>query len=194
MKNQIAEILKASGNEEAFPIVEIGGEYMLIDTTAKPLTVAFSDPNLDFVKDAKTARDRQHRQLGQISTLCRSLDVLRRFMNKGQFACLADLTKNSEERDFFKSVVNKLASQLVNMPKLYETDGDQSALFTVHLFGASGRDFYIKEMDLQTGECFGFIKAIGNPAELGYFNLNEISAHVEFDFHFEPVTLGTLRA
>ena len=148
MKYQIAEILKVSGNKEAFPIVEIDGTFYLIDTTAQPLQIAFSDASLDFVKDAKTARDRQHRHLGQISTLCRSFAILRPFMNKGQFACLADLTKNSEERDFFKSVTNKLASQLVNMPKLYETDGDQSALFSVHLFGASGRDFYIKEMDL----------------------------------------------
>ena len=142
MKNQIAEILKVSGNKEAFPIVEI--------------------------------------------TLCRSLDVLRPLMSKSQFSVLADMVCNSEEKDFFKSVAVKLAGQLLDMPKLYATDGKTDAVFPIHLF-TSSLDFWIKELDLATGEAFGLIKQYGDTS-LGYFNLNELRRHAEFDFHFEPAT------
>ena len=90
------------------------------------------------------------------------------------------------------------------MPNLYETDGQgdkakiQAKLFTPD----SSFTWYILEMDLESGDCFGMVTSNLNYNELeyGYFNLNEIKTvrgqlglPVERDQYFGRKTVGELK-
>jgi hypothetical protein len=62
-------------------------------------------------------------------------------------------------------------------PKLYSQDEKDSSevKVTVKIFDpCSNWTWYVTEYDSQTGRCFGLVK--GLEAELGYFDLNELSA------------------
>lgn len=86
-----------------------------------------------------------------------------------------------------------------DIPSLYEQDGKGSnAIAYVKLFTPdSNFTWYITELDLEEGLCFGLINAFEK--ELGYFSLEEISnikgplgLKVERDISFKPSKLKDL--
>ena len=82
-------------------------------------------------------------------------------------------------------------------PRLYETDGQgREAIATAHFFSCSGWDWYMTELDPETGEAFGLVKGFAD--ELGYFSILEFEQinrrHgfqvIERDEHFRPCRLS----
>lgn len=85
-------------------------------------------------------------------------------------------------------------------PMLYGTDGQgMEAAATAHFFSPlSGWDWYMTELDPETGEAFGLV--IGFARELGYFSIRELDEinrrHgfelIERDAHFKPCKLSEI--
>lgn len=89
-----------------------------------------------------------------------------------------------------------------NIPPLYEQDGKgDSALVYVKLFDPAGNwTWYLTEYGgVEDGIAFGLVD--GDEPELGYINLNELSAiggkglrpPIERDIHWTPRTLREVR-
>lgn len=90
------------------------------------------------------------------------------------------------------------------IPGMYAQDGlpDEDHVVYVHYFAASG-DWWITELDPDTGEAFGYVKMAANPegAEWGYVYLPELETVnvlgglviVERDLHWEPARFGDIR-
>lgn len=87
---------------------------------------------------------------------------------------------------------------LKSTPRLYETEGQgHEATVTAHYFSTfSGWDWYMTELDPETGEAFGL--AVGFARELGYFSIREFEEinrrrgfeFIERDTGFRPCKLS----
>ena len=90
------------------------------------------------------------------------------------------------------------------IPPLYgtqDTSPYDKVMVWVRLFSiANDWTWYITEWDPKTGQCFGLVN--GFEAELGYFDLNELSEvnwiantpAIERDLHWPARSLGRVRA
>ena len=85
------------------------------------------------------------------------------------------------------------------IPPLYAHDGVGDAVAYVHLFCCySGWDWYITELDGESGEAFGLVK--GLEVEWGYFSIPEMEGVntskgfevIERDEHFSPVPVSRI--
>lgn len=84
------------------------------------------------------------------------------------------------------------------IPMLGATEGKgDAALVRAHYF-VGGWDWYVLELDRETGDAFGLVK--GFETEYGYFNLPELEGvlaggmfPVERDCYWDAVPVGTLR-
>ena len=89
------------------------------------------------------------------------------------------------------------------IPALYANENVWSyddVLAVAKLFSPyTGWRWYITEMDLNTGTCFGLVE--GFEVELGYFSLTELAEvtvlggvpAVERDMYWQPKTIGEIR-
>lgn len=121
------------------------------------------------------------------------LVFIRKFFNKSQFLVFMDYISHSEEKKFFKSQVNHFYSILKQVPKLYGQDCKQEKIAYLHYFTPNA-DWYVLEVNEDTGEMFGLVKMYGNYPEYGYFYISElISVNAEFDMYFEPINLKNIK-
>lgn len=83
------------------------------------------------------------------------------------------------------------------IPPLYAQDGAEDPIAYVHLFSClNGWDWYIAELDRESGEAFGLVK--GFETEWGYFSIPEMEnlnrskgfEVIERDEHFAPASMG----
>lgn len=93
---------------------------------------------------------------------------------------------------------------LRRIPAIYATENTPAADKTVwvHYFAASG-DWYLTELDQETGEAYGYVKLAAYPegAEWGYFDLGELEqvsvfnglVIVERDMHWTPVKFSEVK-
>lgn len=86
---------------------------------------------------------------------------------------------------------------LANIPGLYETEDIRLDDKVLHLhYFVGGSDWYIAELDPETGEAFGWAQMAPGCGEWGYISLPELAAvqarafgmvlPVERDLHFTP--------
>jgi hypothetical protein len=94
-----------------------------------------------------------------------------------------------------RSVLKRMADRIDHIPALYETDGDNEAKCLLHYFDTCGAaDWYVFEVDAETGNAFGFVTYSGNmsdhDAEYGYIDLKDLckSARINLDLHFSGIT------
>ena len=89
--------------------------------------------------------------------------------------------------------VQKAAKMFRDTPPLGATEGqpEEVAKVALHYFGGNS-DWYIKELDLETGEAFGFAVLNGDTenAEYGYINLRELarSNYAQLDLYWDANT------
>jgi hypothetical protein len=120
-----------------------------------------------------------------------ALQSLKPFINQGQLRRLAELVRNSEEREFFRAKVMELVNLIETMPRPYQQDGlGDEAIVYLHYFHGSA-DFHITERDSTEEQHQAFGRAnIGYGAELGYISIQElIENQVELDLHWTPKPL-----
>lgn len=111
-------------------------------------------------------------------------------------------TESQRERrghDFYPS-----SSQLVAVPAPYATEEVPCEEKILHLhYFAGGSDWWVAEVDQQTGQAFGFARTGGyEPGEWGYFDLPDLERVqartaagpmvIERDLHWTPHTLPEL--
>ena len=134
-----------------------------------------------------------------------ALKSLTGFIGRSQTACVRDLIRTSEERDFFIDKMVELDQRIKAMPVTYQQDGlGDNAIAYLHYFTA-GSDFYITEKDKVSKDdepadfqvqAYGYAILNGDEqnAECGYISLPEIlRCNAELDFHFTPATLGSIK-
>ena len=92
-------------------------------------------------------------------------------------------------------VLDDMAQAIDHIPQLYETDGNNEAVCQLHYFDTAGSaDWYIFEVDMTTGDAFGFVNLSGefdDPyAEYGYVNVFELckNARINLDLYFDGIT------
>lgn len=82
---------------------------------------------------------------------------------------------------------------LAKIPKLYETESTPAPdkMIWLHYFSPGG-DYYIAELDTETGEAFGYTRYSHYPdgAEWGYISLPELE---RVTTHVEIVGIGSAR-
>lgn len=99
---------------------------------------------------------------------------------------------------------NFLPPKSVKVPALYQTERIPTAdkIIAVHYFMAGG-DWYITEMNRETGEAFGYTRLAAFPegAEWGNIDLSELEqlsalrglVIIERDLYWEPVKFSEIR-
>ena len=102
-----------------------------------------------------------------------------------------------EERGFFRDAFRALEKTISSMPVTYGQDGlGDNAVVHLHYFCGAG-DWWITEKDIVGGvdQAFGLVD-LGNGPELGYISIRELLTlkAMNVDLHFEPQTLGELKA
>lgn len=104
---------------------------------------------------------------------------------------------DDETGPHFRKLLKKTEEKIKAVPSLYSGE-EQGLKARVHLhYYVGGTDFYVSEMDQETGETFGFACINGDRenAELGYNNISEIISipWIELDLYFDnSVTLGEI--
>jgi hypothetical protein len=88
------------------------------------------------------------------------------------------------------------AEVLANIPKLYGTEDVPTADKIVHLhYFCGSADWFITELDPETGEAFGWAEILAGCGEWGYVSLPELATLVagpfvvERDLHWSPKTI-----
>ena len=106
-----------------------------------------------------------------------------------------DLIETQRRRRGHKFYPTKAA----RVPALGATEHVKDPIVRAHYFVGSS-DWYVLEMDPETGEAFGLADIFGNGGELGYFSLVELEATtmrgflvVERDMHWTPKPLSKVR-
>jgi hypothetical protein len=133
-----------------------------------------------------------------MSKLTQSLDIIRPFLSRIQFA-LMKTGASDVEGNYFRDKIHTLAKLIEHMPRTHGQDGlGDQAIAYLHYF-KGGADWYITELDIETPDepgqhqAFGLVN-LGHGAELGYISIPELVANgVELDLHFSPTTLATLK-
>lgn len=137
-------------------------------------------------------------QSQQIKTVKDAIDVVRPFVSRQQFLVMEELSRTSEEKEFFQEKLLEYANRIAGMAKSYEQDGKgEEAVVFLHYFHG-GSDWYITEKDQDGGvqQAFGYAVLNGDEqnAELGYISIEEMTGlGVELDLHFDPRTLGEVK-
>ena len=134
-----------------------------------------------------------------------ALKNLAGFIGPSQTACLRELIRTAEERDYFIDKMIEFDSRIAAMPVTYQQDGlGDSAIAHLHYFTA-GADAWITEKDKGAPgdapedfqvQAYGFVRHASMPdcAETGYVSIPELLAcGAELDFHFPPTTLAAIR-
>lgn len=126
--------------------------------------------------------------------------ILKQFVPKQQGRVLDALLIDSEEKDFFKDMLEKLTTHIEKMPKSYEQDGlgDNAVVHLHYFYGSSDWWIIEKDTDDEQHQAFGFVRLNGmtHCAELGYISINELvglGVGVELDLYWEPKTLGEIK-
>ncbi len=124
--------------------------------------------------------------------------TLRKFVNPSQIQVMVQCARG-EEGEYFRSMIERLASLVTTMPKTYDQDGmGDAAVVHLHYFRGN-MDWFITERDAETPEepgqhqAFG-LADIGYGGELGYISIVELIRNgVEIDLYWKPCTLGELK-
>lgn len=90
----------------------------------------------------------------------------------------------------------EITQAIDNTPVTYAGNGGEDAPVLLHYFSPT-MDWYIFERDCEgdgTEQAYGFAASQYN-GELGYININELTADatVNIDFYFTPKTLGEIQ-
>lgn len=115
------------------------------------------------------------------------INFLKNYIPKGELSCLLDSAKG-EEGEFFRELLAETEQKIRAVPPLYANEEiGLEAPIRLHYFGG-GIDFYISELDQDTGEAFG----IGSiyEKELGALSIPEIVAtnRLELDLYWNDKT------
>jgi len=125
-----------------------------------------------------------------------TLDVLHKFKVIGmlQYRTLREFILQSEESDFFATIVGEVANIVADTPDLYSQDGaGEKAIVHLHYFNGN-YDAWITELNLGTRIAFGKASFGGaSEAEYGYISLQELfDNNVELDLYWTPKPIGEI--
>lgn len=129
-------------------------------------------------------------------SILRTIEAVRPFVPVMQLRCLVDGLRG-EEREFFRGALRDLEKTVTSMPVTYAQDGlgDDAVVHLHYFFGDC--DWWITEKDMDGGvdQAFGMVD-LGYGPELGYISISELVSMkgMDLDLHWEPVTLGELKA
>jgi len=127
--------------------------------------------------------------------LSRKIKELSPFVGDAQLKVLYTMALGEEYEEGLR-ILSKLHDTILTMPKSYESDGQgDKAIAHLHYFNPSS-DAYITERDMEDEQqqAFGLMSLNGNPPELGYINLKELTDNgFEIDCHYEPISLAEIR-
>lgn len=84
------------------------------------------------------------------------------------------------------------------IPNLYGQDGKGDDAIVYLKFFLHGFTWFLTELDLETGEAFGYVHNAQGDSELGYFSMTELAnthhiCSVERDKFFKKRTLGEVK-
>ena len=117
-------------------------------------------------------------------------DTFAKFTGKSQFAAVAAFARG-EEGQFFQDKVAEVAAIVRGAPAIGSTDGQGDRAPVILHFFHGGSDWWISELDQNSGEMFGLADIFGDGGELGYIDRDELLANgVELDLHWTPKTRG----
>lgn len=135
-----------------------------------------------------------------LASLNSETGFFRHWMGRSQRMAIAEVIRGEEGQSFIDLLVN-LKYVIENMPRTYETDGQQMKDKVVHLhyFGGSV-DAWIVERDMGDSkyqaeigpqhQAFGPITLVSEPigdSEWGYISIQELIGNgIELDLHWEP--------
>jgi len=109
---------------------------------------------------------------------------------------LVVIMRSRELRQVFADMAERTV-----VPALYETENNNEAQAIFHYLDTCGSaDWYVFEVDLETGEGFGFVTFSGDitdpDAEFGYVDLKPLinSARINLDLHFGGITKADITA
>lgn len=99
-----------------------------------------------------------------------------------------------------KQVLEDMANSIDHIPAIYETDGADDAKCVLHYFDIeSSADWYVFEVDFDSGEMFGFATLSGDiadhNAEFGYIDLDDLISlgRINLDMHFDGITKSEIK-
>lgn len=126
----------------------------------------------------------------------KTLDMLNKFKIIGtlQYRTLREFILQSEESDFFATIVGEVANIVADTPDLYsQEDAGEKAIVRLHYF-LSNYDAWITELNLGTCEAFGKASFAGaSEAEYGYISLQELfDNNVELDLYWTPKPISEI--
>jgi hypothetical protein len=124
----------------------------------------------------------------------KTLDMMNKFKVIGmlQYRTLREFILQSEESDFFATIVGEVANIVADTPDLYSQDGaGEKAIVHLHYFNGN-YDAWITELNLGTRVAFGKASSSGaSDAEYGYISLQELFDNdVELDLYWTPIPIG----
>jgi hypothetical protein len=121
--------------------------------------------------------------------------ITAQFLGTAQKIALAEACEGEEGAHFAKLLLD-LGHLLETMPKNYEQDGKgDDAIAYLHYF-LGGMDWFITERDMEDEQlqAFGYADLGMGCAELGYINIQEITAlRAELDLYWTPKTLAEIK-
>ncbi len=158
-----------------------------VETTVinAPVILPVAEPK----KIAKVKADKK------ISTAALFTENIKMFLPEFQIKIIKKQMEG-EEKDYFIDLLVNLDHIIEQMPKTYETDGQDENKKMVYLhYFSSGSDWYILEKDSEKDQlqAFGYVILNGDfqNAEYGYISIEELKSigRIELDFNFTPQPL-----
>ena len=119
--------------------------------------------------------------------------MLSNFINPQQLEVLDDLQRNSEEKEFFVTMLQELTTRIKNMPATKETEEQNDPVIFLHYF-TGGCDWMLIEKDINEdqNQAFGYAN-LGYGYEAGYISIAELlQNNVEIDLYFTPQPVSKL--
>lgn len=152
-----------------------------------------------FVNTIPTAAPVLKPSTANIRELDNALQLLAKFMPRGEHTVFRLAARSGEERQHFIDTAIDLARRIQQMPHTYQTDGQgDAAIVHLHYF-AGGSDWYITEKDKDgdgTTQAFGWVILNGDTqcAELGYVCIAElVELGIELDLYWTPTPLAEVK-
>ncbi len=120
-----------------------------------------------------------------------NIGFLKNYVPKSELLALVHNTRG-EEGEYFKELLEDTEMAIRAVPPIYGArDKGTEARVLLHYFGGA-TDFWITELDPETGDAFGFACLNGDRpnAELGYSNVFEIVStdRLELDLYWDDTT------
>lgn len=128
------------------------------------------------------------------------------WMPIGQRQAIGHIIAKSEEREWFIQRLKTLRERIEQMPKTYDTNGQEDPVAHLKYFGGPVTA-YITEKDVGDNldgpwtpdteqiQAYGRIGILPSYPEMGYVGIQELIENgIELDLHFEPTPISQIKA